>query len=172
MSEIPVVNENDEIIGYKKRDDRNNEDIIRISGLWIENEKGAILIARRAVHKTRDPGKWGPAAAGTVEKGETYQGNIIKEAHEEIGLVVSEDDIIHVGTFLEKTEHRYFVGVFYTSLPSDTVFTLEPDEVAEVKWITWSDLEKEIEDNPQDFLLSLQKGIMQHVKQWKEMGAV
>ena len=172
MLELPIVNEYDEIIGYKKRDDRNNQDIIRISGLWIENENGEVLIARRALHKTRDPGKWGPAAAGTVEKGETYQSNIIKEAHEEIGITVEEDDIIHIGTFLEKTEHRYFAGVFYASIPSDTPFVLEPDEVAEIRWISWPDLEKEILEKPESFLLSLERGIMQHIKKWKETKVV
>lgn len=166
--EIPIVNKDDEIIGYKQRNDRNNDDIIRISGLWIENERGEVLIARRALHKTRDPGKWGPAVAGTIEKGETYMSNIIKEAYEEIGIHIPEDNLEYAGKFLEKTSHQYFAGIFYLQVSSNTTFTLEPDEVAEVMWITWHDLEKKIHENPEDFLISLQRGIMKHIKTWKQ----
>lgn len=79
---IPIVNEQDEIIGYKDRKDRNTVDITRITGLWLWNEKGEVLLAQRALSKDINPGLWGPAVAGTVEEGETYESNIIKEAEE------------------------------------------------------------------------------------------
>ena len=83
---IPIVNEQEEIIGYKERDDRNDKDIIRITGLWVTNKERNILLARRSFNKKHHPGVWGPAVSGTVEEGETYESNIIKEAEEEIGL--------------------------------------------------------------------------------------
>lgn len=85
-TKIIIVNENDEIIGYKPRDSLNRQDIYRVSALWIKNSKGDILLAQRSFSKKHHPGKWGPAAAGTVEDGETYDSNIIKEAEEELGL--------------------------------------------------------------------------------------
>lgn len=33
---IPIVNEQDEIIGYKDRKDRNADDIIRVSGFGLK----------------------------------------------------------------------------------------------------------------------------------------
>src|SRR3989338_10763955 len=84
---IPIVNEQDEIIGYKDRKDRNKVDIARITGLWLWNEKGEALLAQRSFNKKMHPGMWGPAVAGTVEEGETYESNIIKESEEEIGLL-------------------------------------------------------------------------------------
>ena len=77
---IPIVNEQDEIIEYKDRNDRSPEEITRITSLWLGNEKGEVLLAQRAFNKKTSPGLWGPAAAGSVEKGETYDSNIIKEA--------------------------------------------------------------------------------------------
>jgi hypothetical protein len=35
---IPIVNDNDEIIGYKERKEIQTEDIYRISSLWVVNE--------------------------------------------------------------------------------------------------------------------------------------
>ncbi len=86
---VIIVDENDKIIGYKERNDRNQNDIIRIAGIWIENEKGEVLIAQRSFRKVNNPGKLGPAAAGTLEVGETYESNILKEVEEEIGISLS-----------------------------------------------------------------------------------
>ncbi|MFA6422790.1 MAG: NUDIX domain-containing protein, partial [Candidatus Buchananbacteria bacterium] len=86
MAKIIIVNENDEAIGHKERNELDFSDIYRVSGLWITNLKGEILLAQRAFTKNHDPGKWGPAAAGTVEEGEDYETNILKEAEEELGL--------------------------------------------------------------------------------------
>ena len=84
MALIPVVNEQDEIIGYKERAEIQKDDIYRIVSLRITNPQGQILIAQRAFTKKHAPGKRSPAVAGTVEKGETYEQNIRKEAKEEL----------------------------------------------------------------------------------------
>lgn len=83
---VTIVDEQDNILGVKARDDLGSKDIVRISVLWIENSKGQVLLQQRSLAKKTGPGKWGPAVAGTVESHETYASNIIKEAEEEIGL--------------------------------------------------------------------------------------
>jgi predicted kinase len=81
-----IVNDQDQIIGHKEPGTLLKEDIYRVSSLWVTNSKGDILLAQRKFTQKLDPGKWGPAVAGTVDEGETYESNIIKEAEEEIGL--------------------------------------------------------------------------------------
>ena len=87
-AEIIIVNEIDEVIEYKKRDELAPLDIYRVSALWITNSHGEILLAKRHHTKDHHPGKWDPAVSGTVEKkrGGTYDENIIKETEEEIGI--------------------------------------------------------------------------------------
>jgi isopentenyldiphosphate isomerase len=167
MNEVIIVNKNDEIIGYKSRNNRSPEDIIRIAGIWIENENGEVLIAQRSINKKNDPGKWGPAAAGTLEKGETYESNILKEIEEEIGVSLEPADIQSIGNFYEETSHKYFVGTFYAKIDSKTNFVLQKEEVEAVKWISWFDLEKDIIENPTKYLLSLNRGILERIKNWK-----
>jgi len=58
-----IVNEQDEIIGYKPRREITPEDIYRVSALWIENSKWEILLAQRGFMKTNGPGKWWAAVA-------------------------------------------------------------------------------------------------------------
>jgi len=52
---VVVVNEQDEVLGYKNRDDRNQSDIIRVAGLWLVNSANEALIAQRALDKVHDP---------------------------------------------------------------------------------------------------------------------
>lgn len=155
MSRITVVDEQDNIIGYKERSALSDSDIYRVAGLWATNDKGEALIARRALTKSHNPGKWGPTAAGTVEEGEDYEQNIIKEAQEELGIKNLKP------TFWFKVKprsegYRYF-GCWYkatVNIPIEEL-VLQPDEVAEAKWITIDRLKEEVQTNPEDFIPSL-----------------
>lgn len=83
---IPIVNENDEIISYKEREETTREDIRRIISLYVFNQDNEVLIAKRQSTKTIDPNLWGPVVAGTVDEGDDYDSTVLKEAEEEIGL--------------------------------------------------------------------------------------
>ena len=113
---IILVDENNKVIGSKERDDRDKADIIRVSGLWIFNSNKEVLIAQRSNNKVHDPGKWGPSAAGTVEEGETYVSNILKEAKEELGISITEKDLIVGSCEINSTSHRYFGQRFFAKV--------------------------------------------------------
>lgn len=165
---VPVVDRSDAVIGEKFRDELSREDdITRVSGIWIENEHGEALIAQRGKGKTNSPGRWGPAAAGTNEIGETYLSNIIKETLEEIGVMVSKDQLYDIGVFYEETSHKYFAGIFYAQIKKSTEFVLEKPAVADVKWVTWADLEKDTYEQPENYLISMEQGIMKYIHDWK-----
>jgi len=157
---IPIVDENDNVIEYRERDNRDFNAIYRVSYLWITDANGNILLARRAFNKSHDPGKWGPAVAGTVEEGETYEQNIIKEAEEEIGL----KDIKPIlgGKKRRRTKWNYFSQEFLLTLPVGfNDFKVAKDEVAEVKWFSEEELRRELRENPNNFL----KGIHERMNQ-------
>jgi len=165
---VIVVDENDKVIGYKERNDRDQKDIIRVAAVWIENEKGEVLIAQRSWNKSHHPGKWGPAAAGTVEEGETYEDNILKEVEEEIGIVIDKNAAVFVGSFFAESIHKYFTGTFFAKISSETKFVLQEEEVAAVKWVSWEWLENDVLENPENYLISLERGIMKNIKEWKQ----
>lgn len=151
---IVIVNEDDEIIAYKERGTLTKDDIYRVSALWIKNSKGDILLAQRKFTKSHDPGKWGPAVAGTVDEGETYEQNIIKEAEEEIGLKNIQPVL---GPKVRMTgEYNYF-DQWYTLViekPAEE-FTIQEEEVEQVKWFTYTELEKELREYPEKYLKGL-----------------
>lgn len=151
MAKIIIVDENDNPVGLKERDEVLPEDIYRVSALWITNSKGEILLAQRALNKSHDPGKWGPGVAGTLEKNETYESNIIKEAQEELGL---KNVKLEPGPKMRKaSERNYFCQWYSLQLDRDVKdFDVLEEEVAGVRWISRENLVKEFKDRPEEFL--------------------
>ncbi|MEK7113309.1 MAG: NUDIX domain-containing protein [Patescibacteria group bacterium] len=148
--QIPIVNEQDEMIGYQERETRNPKDICRVTSLWLTDTAGNILLAQRSFEKKNGPGLWGTAVSGTVEEGETYESNIIKEAEEEIGL---KDLKPLIGPkFRRSTTHEYF-GQWFTAMVShDYPFVKKDDEVEQIKWFTKDEIKKLLEEKPEIFL--------------------
>jgi isopentenyl-diphosphate delta-isomerase len=154
---IPVVDENDVQIGLKERDELKSGDFYRVAALWLTNSKGEILLAQRALSKKNSPEKWGPAVAGTVEDGETYDSNIVKEIFEEIGVSVSIDELTKgPKVFVKTTEKGFFdQWYFYTiDLPSDE-FVIPEDEVTQVRWVSRADFDTWYAERPEDFLSNI-----------------
>jgi len=152
MAELTqVVDEQDRIIGLKERPEINwQTDIYRVSALWLANSQDEVLIAQRKLTKDKDPGRWGPAAAGTLENGETYESNIYKEAEEEIGL---SGRVFQLGPKTRIKEPRNYFCQWFTVVADKQLdeFTLQKDEVEELKWLPKEQLVKDIKENPQKY---------------------
>ncbi len=152
---IPIVNEQDEIIKNIDSKDRKPGEITRVTGIWVGNEKGEVLLAQRAFNKKRDPGLWGPAAAGSVEEGETYESNAIKELEEEIGL--KNVKLIKGPKSRRSTSHEYFAQMFIAFVKSDYSFIKQDEEVEALKWFSKEELFKLLKEKPEIFLPSIQR---------------
>ena len=156
---IPIVNEQDEIIAYKTREEITREDIRRIVGLNIFNENDEILIEKRQSTKAIDPNVWGPAVAGTVDESYDYDDTMVKEMGEEIGLYTVKPIFVKK-MYYETANSRRFTCVYYATINSNA-FTpkIQESEVAEIKWINLNNLENWYKDRPQDFIPSFQRTI-------------
>lgn len=160
MPNVIIVNEKDEIICHKPRSERLPSEIGRVAGLIVLNLKGETLIAQRSHNKIKDPGKWGPSVAGTVEEGETYISNIIKEAKEEIDLDITENDLKVETHSYQETSHKYFSTMFSAVVDKPiSGFKKQDNEVVEIRWIKITDLVEWFEKNPADFIPSFQKTV-------------
>lgn len=133
---IQIVNDKDEIIGLRERATEGPGDITRISGLIILNDKNEILMGQRSFSKRYSAGKWNIAVGGTLEEGETYESNIIKEAKEEVGLTITESDLSVLYYGLHDHQHRYFFKLFISvqNLPIED-FVKQDSEIEELRWI-------------------------------------
>lgn len=149
-----VVNNHDEVIGHKlRRDIDPKKDITRVSALWLVNSKNEVLIARRATTKIQDPGKWGPAATGTLEKDETYIANIYREVEEEIGLTgVRMRQLARLRFHTPEAFCQFYAGL--CDMPA-VEFILQPKEVEEIRWVDRNVLYCDATTKPHDYLPSM-----------------
>lgn len=150
--QIPIVDKDDQITGFKERKEIEEFDIYRVSALWLANELDEILIAQRSFQKSKDPGKWGPAVAGTVERGESYEDNIRKEILEELGIEIKD---LRIGPKRKDLGKNYFAQWFLATIPKNTKFQIQRDEVEKIRWISKIELKLEIESSPNEFLQSV-----------------
>ena len=159
MSETTIiVNEKDEVIGSKKREDITSSDIYRVSALWLTNNTGEVLIVQRAFTKKHDPGLWGPAVSGTVEEGQTYDSNIVKETEEELGL--TELSITKGPKILRTGKHTRFCQWYFAHTDKKiTDLTLHTEEVIAARWISPALLLAEVREHPERFIPSTREHI-------------
>jgi len=156
MTKIIIVDENDNEIGVKERDGQGDYVIFRVTALWLTNSDGDILLAQRSLNKVNSPGKWGPAVAGTVEEGETYESNIVKETEEEIGLSNIEfakgPKIFNQTGPLKTYWCQYFMAVIDKKAED---FIIDKVEVEQVKWFKKEYLKKDFGEHPENYISSI-----------------
>jgi len=151
-----LVDEADNVVGVKKRDSVGEDDIVRVSGLWVTNSRGEILLSRRPFEKRRDPNKWSPAVACVVEKNKTYRSAIIEATRDELGLI-GIDPVEGEKLFIDG-RNRFYCMMF--SLKRDLIITdlqLNSEETQGLRWITERELEKELSEHPYGFVQDFEK---------------
>jgi 16S rRNA (adenine1518-N6/adenine1519-N6)-dimethyltransferase len=161
--DMVVVDEQDKVIGQAPRQDGRNLPegmLYRVSALWITNSAGKSLLARRALTKKHYPGRWGPGAAGTVEIGETYESNILKELEEELG--VTNVPVKKGPKFKTIQTYVHFTQYFTCTIDkAENAFVLQEEEVAEVKWFSAEELLILVQKDPEQFTESTRTYIVQ-----------
>lgn len=155
---VVVVDDNDNIVKIRPRSEQKPDERTRMTVTWVQNTKGDLLIAQRSHHKKNYPNLWGPACAGTVEDGESYEQNAIKELEEELGLT---------GFPLQEMQKVLWdggpgdirMGMCYMvtcDWPAKK-FKLQETEVDAVRWISKKDLVHELTQTPEIFLSNTMK---------------
>ena len=158
-AKIIIVDEDDNIIGLKERGTLNSEDIYRVSALWIINSKNEVLLAQRAFTKKNHPGLWGPAVAGTNDKGETYESNIIKEAEEEIGI--KNISPLEIRKVKANSKYNHFTTWFLLKIDKEiSEFKKQDEEVEALKWIPIEELRKAFKNSPEKYLKSMNEDFL------------
>lgn len=157
-----IVNENDKVIGKKLRSEITKNDIYRVSSLWIFNKNKELLIAQRPMWKKNDPGKWSESAVGTLEDGETYESNLVKEAKEELGFDLKEKDLIFVKKeFFESPKNKLFGAMYAVILSDIPELKINNHEVPSVEWISNTNIIGELSNKTNRFVDGFEKFYLQ-----------
>jgi isopentenyldiphosphate isomerase len=123
-----------------------------VSALWLTDiGSGKVLLAQRKWNKKNDPGKWSAAAAGTIEEGEDYESNIVKETKEELGItgIKFKKGPEH---YVDEGKNKYFVHWYFAKINKNEVsITIQEDEVEAVRWVDVKDLIADVRLSPDKY---------------------
>lgn len=138
---LDIYNEKKEKLNKKiKRGDKllDNEHIL-VAVIFIENSEGKYLIQKTSKEK----GEKYATTGGHVLSGETPKTAIIRETKEELGLDVSNENIIYIGDLLFGIP---FGEIYYLKKDLDIAkLKLQQEEVEQVEYLTKTEILKLIE---------------------------
>ncbi|HLO58160.1 MAG TPA: septation protein IspZ [Bacteroidales bacterium] len=112
---LPLVNEKGEIIGKAPRSVCHSDKkyLHPVVHLHVINDKGEIVLQKRPLTKTIQPGKWDTAVGGHVAFDETIELALKRESEEEIGLHDFDPKLV-ANYIWESDVEREFVFCFIT----------------------------------------------------------
>lgn len=143
MEKRDLYDENKKLTGetiYKGQDVPKGRYYITVV-IFIQNNKNEFLLQKRV--KKKD-GKWATTGGHPVS-GETSKQGIVTEIREELGVNVTEKNIILFKTL--KTEDD-FVDLYYLKENIDIdKIKIQKEEVEEVKWATIDEIQNMIKNN-------------------------
>lgn len=110
--------------------------------IWIVNEKGEILVQKRADCKKSSPGLYDMPSAGHVHSGESIIDGCVRETYEELGIRFDANRFQFIEEYIyDKSWELAQVYLLKVDI-SECKFRLEHNEVAEVKWLTFEEFKK------------------------------
>lgn len=145
---LNLVNEQDEVIGSKPRNEVHAEQLTnyRVINCFIKNSQGKLWIPRRGPNKRLFPDCLDVSCGGHVSSGETYVEAFQKEMLEELNIDTSTTPYRELGIC---TPHQdgtsAFIHVY--ELESDTAPNYNPEDFVSFEWLT-----------PKEILLKLESG--------------
>ncbi|MCM2339503.1 MAG: NUDIX domain-containing protein [Burkholderiales bacterium] len=126
--------------------------------VWILNSKKELLIQKRSPLKDNHPNEWDISAAGHVSAGEDLITTAVRETEEEIGLKFKKDDFIQIGIVKQTSEREGYINkeinpiyIIKKDLNLNDI-KKQPEEVSEVKFIPYKELEYFIEKEDPSFV--------------------
>lgn len=106
------------------------------TGAFIIDDKGKILLTRRGPNARNQVGKW-EAPGGKVEFGETARQTIIREAKEELGILIKIKDLLGFVDDIIPEEKQHWAGpTWLASIVSGEPTIMEPDMCDGMGWFT------------------------------------
>jgi isopentenyl-diphosphate delta-isomerase len=150
---IPLVDAQDNIIGHAEKLEVHIKGWLhRAFSILVFNKKGEILIHQRALEKYHSPGLWTNTCCGHPNENESMESAVHRRLQEEMGFdcKLSERFVFHYEAYFDNglTENEIdhvFFGEF------EGGFVVNPEEVADFKWISVEAVKSEILTNPENY---------------------
>ena len=115
--------------------------------VFFVNDNKELLLQKRSPNKRFSPNKWG-LCAGHVDSGETPDSTALREIKEELGIKLSPGDlrILEEREVLKLESHSRLTRMYYV-IYNGNDFTIQTEELSEVKWFNIDELMKKMKNN-------------------------
>lgn len=144
-----VVDENDRVVGRRTRSDVHRLKLLHRSvHVLVFNRSGQVFLQKRSTTKDEHPGVWDASISGHVDAGETYDACAVREACEELGLI------------LESAPQRLFkinacidTGYEFTwvyRVEAEGPFTLHTEEIERGGWFAVAQVDAWVATRPEE----------------------
>ncbi len=152
--QVVLISENDEVLGLMDKMQAHENGLLhRAFSVFLFNEKGEVLLQKRAAEKYHSPNQWTNAVCSHPRDGETYLEGAQRRLKEELGIEAMElTPKFHFiykadvgGNLWEHELDHVFTGNYNGN------FSLNEEEVSEIRYITMEALDAEVESNPENF---------------------
>ncbi len=158
MEYIDIFDENDNPTGKIKEKQQAHEDgnFHRTAHIWIINDKNELLLQKRSSTKKTHPNYWDISGAGHIRAGESVTEGAIRELKEELGVETTEKDLNYIATIKStKNPKNMEFGYVYLLRCNKKIqdYIFEDEEVSEVKYVYYEELEKMVKDKVEGLLL-------------------
>lgn len=154
---VILVDDQDRAIGVADKLGAHRRGLLhRAFSVVLENDRGELLLQRRAAHKYHSPGLWSNACCGHPRPGEAVDVAARRRMGEELGVDVNLRELgsfsyrARVGDLIEHELDHVFLG----RLSEDP--HANPDEVSECRWVSVAELKSEMDLAPQDYTVWLE----------------
>jgi len=112
-----------------------------VVNIWIVNDRNEVLLTRRHPKKRLWGGLWECSAAGGVMAGEDSLQGAIREAKEEIGVVLFQSDAVLIDSGIVREKLFRDSYLFKKNIDIGDL-TLQSGEVADAKWATEAEFDE------------------------------
>lgn len=155
MEQVILVDINDRPTGSEEKLKAHELALLhRAFSVFIFNSKGELMLQRRALHKYHSPGLWTNTCCSHPRPGEETMQAAHRRLKEEMGFDCPLEwkfSFIYQAPFDNGLTEHEFDHVFFGSFKQDPI--INPDEVAEWKWVSMEWLLQDVRTNPQDYTI-------------------
>lgn len=153
MDYVVLVDDSDVEQGVMEKMEAHSKGLLhRAFSVFIFNSAGEMLVHRRATNKYHCPGLWTNACCSHPRPAESNSDAAHRRLQEELGIQTNLRERFSFTYHAEfdngLIEHEFdhvFFGTFQGEVPFNR------DEVMEIKWVTWDDLEQWIKEDSSAF---------------------
>lgn len=116
----------------------------RVVEAWLRTEDGNFILQKRSKKKKNYPGFWSCTACGSVQEGEGPEEAMIREMEEEMGIILTREELKLDRVISEFPAHYYIYKVEKDVKEEDIV--MDPEEVEDFIFLTADQLPRWIEE--------------------------